>query len=601
MVLELLRDLGEYVSESSSIIEKISQPLGRQYHYGMAICFDYEGVYRGIKMTQGSTDVIYKKGPSNGSDFTLVSKLGSSGVAKTVRRLSKNAEKMAIFFNKTLFEKLIEACLKSVNNGFEDIVSDLDDKLPSDSGQDKRVFLYWAILDGNKIKPFYNMKEVQEYLIDAQLNRYATKKEGDKTIPTEAHDSVCSICGVKSSKLYGNFSEIQCYNLDKIGTIAGGFDYSMAAQNFPICENCILNIQAGKSYAEKNLSFTLAGYSYWLLPKTNDTHIFNVVLESINESETRQQTLGKELDTITASQNEILDLIAEKMKTKAELLTLNLIFYEKKQNSWRIRAEIREVLPSRISTLYEAKRSIQSKKEMKISKKEQKQGYRFTLKSISAFSGDISKKSERKFLEYVESIFRSTKIDEEIVMRDIVNGILAAQKNDLKNKSNNFVFTVRDAWAMYLFLSEIGSLRKKGGKNMKNGNNAASDSYSQYMKEYAEFFENVYRRAAFLTGCFVSSVLYVQNSKRNSQPFAKKFMGRKLNKKIIKDLYVQGETKLRQYDSLGIVNKLNPILAESWMSCGDKWEISDDETTFAFMLGLNLGPKLAAENMEVKK
>lgn len=595
----LLRDVGQYLSpDSTNPVKMLTEPIGDNYYYGVAICFNPSGLYQGVRLQTGSKGVLFKN-PHSSTPYSYTLVLRHSGKVNNVyERLKKNAEKICENFPKSENISLLRNCISETDNKKDKIISDIEDIIPEDASQKKRVYLYWGLIEKEVVKGFYEFPEVQEFLVRTKMNIYGTK---DNT-PLQLTNHICSVCGIKAEKVYGNFTEIQCYNLDKMGSITGGFNYARAPANFPICEECILYVLAGKNYAKQNLSFSLAGYSYWLLPQASTPDLFKVILSSIEESHSRQ-SLGKELDTITARQDEILDIIANKMELRPELLTLNLIFYEEKQAAWRIKSEIREVLPSRIKALYEAKKKIQIKEEMPISKKERENKYYFTLKAIHPFCGDSGKQSEQKFLTYIETIFKGGKLQEDIVLRDLANGIIDAQKSDLKNKSNFSPLKVRDGWATYLFLSEIDSLVKKGG-NIMSKRSSAENRYYEYMSENPEFFNDKYRRTAFLTGCFINSVLYIQRKKRNSQPFAKKFMGRKLNGKIIRDLYTQGETKLRQYEALGIVGRLNPLVADSWVSCGDLWEITDDETTFAFTLGVTLGPKLASikyEGNEVKK
>ena len=50
---------------------------------------------------------------------------------------------------------------------------------------------------------------------------------------------------------------------------------------------------------------------------------------------------------------------------------------------------------------------------------------------------------------------------------------------------------------------------------------------------------------------------------------------------------------MRQYNSFGLVAQtLDPQLAESWIKCGEEWTISDEESTFAFTLGMSLAGKI---------
>jgi CRISPR-associated protein Csh1 len=595
-LFELLRDLGSYVSrQGESPVAQISEALGGAYHYGVAICFDQAGTYRGVKLVEGTDEVIYKHGPSGGCDFTLVSR-HSGNLKKTVERLCKNARAIV---DEGIVPKVrllqIKACFQSVMDRIEAVTEDVKGIIPEDAGQDKRVYLFWAILDNDAIIGFYKLPEIQDYLVRAVFKRYGSKSEA--RVPLMAAERCCTICGKLADEVYGNFTDIACYNLDKPGLITGGFGYAQAVANFPICKSCILDILAGKSYTERHLDFRVAGLSYWLLPKAGDPKLYEVVVRSVKD----RQTLGRDLGAITDDEQEIFRRIEDNYKSRAGsgLLTLNLFFYESKQADWRIIAEIREILPSRIQRIFEAKRHVEARPEMAMSRVERGSRYRFTLEIIYSFCGTTQKQSDRRFLTYLEGVFRGTAMKREAIIKDLADGIISAQKAAHKNKNPERAhFKVRDAWATYSFLSMLGIITSEG-EIMKDTEDTASENhYESFMKENPGFFSDICRRTAFLTGCYVGAVLYVQQQNRQSQPFSKKFMGRKLDSERLRDLFLQAETKLRQYEALGVVHGLSELVAEAWVQCGTRWTIGDDETTFAFNLGVTLQPWLASRNKE---
>lgn len=48
--------------------------------------------------------------------------------------------------------------------------------------------------------------------------------------------------------MYGNFSVVACYNLDKQGSIAGGFAEQGAHRNLPVCGDCALALAAASGF-----------------------------------------------------------------------------------------------------------------------------------------------------------------------------------------------------------------------------------------------------------------------------------------------------------------------------------------------------------------
>ena len=67
--------------------ECFNEGMPDNYDRGLAICFDVDGNYAGIKTRYGSADVVYRSGPPNGADFTPCSKL--TVVPKTVSRIRR--------------------------------------------------------------------------------------------------------------------------------------------------------------------------------------------------------------------------------------------------------------------------------------------------------------------------------------------------------------------------------------------------------------------------------------------------------------------------------------------------------------------------------
>ena len=93
---------------------------------------------------------------------------------------------------------------------------------------------------------------------------------------------------------------------------------------------------------------------------------------------------------------------------------------------------------------------------------------------------------------------------------------------------------------------------------------------------------------AFLTGCYISKVMYAQGTNLGNSPFFKKLRGLKLDKKKLEILYPESRNKIQQYDAFGLVKDIDSLLAQAWVDCGSKWDITDDEATLAFSIGLSL-------------
>ncbi|RLG00272.1 TIGR02556 family CRISPR-associated protein, partial [Thermococci archaeon] len=117
------------------------------------------------------------------------------------------------------------------------------------------------------------------------------------------------------------------------------------------------------------------------------------------------------------------------------------------------------------------------------------------------------------------------------------------------------------------------------------------DRYKNIEKFFSEFsnaFDTSDKKAAFLEGVLTSFLLGVQYAKRGSTPFRKKLQGLKLNKRKIRRLLPEIIEKLRAYDTA--YSDIEELISKYFIEADENsWTISDDEISYYFALGLNLG------------
>lgn len=567
----------------TSMAELLNEGLPESYEYGVGICFSENGDYVGIKLKTGSSDVVYMSGPPKGCDPTAVSKFPGSS-KKVVERLERSLNNLCKSPKTEKLHPTIYSIIKNYDKNR--IIKELDEELSTLDTKNKYPYIFIALFSHDEITPLYTKKCVHDYMVENAMEKYGIPNQGKKNCNLTSHGRSCSICGNNELLVYGNFSRIACYNLDKKGMISGGFGYEQALSNFPVCKECIAGVSAGFSFAEKNLTFPLCGERYILLPSVKDEKMRDIVLDVINGKE-RNSLKKSALERITYTEREILEELAEVTGGK-DTVSFSLCFFEKENASWRITSEIHEVLPSRITKIYDAKKKIEADPFMVLSKKESESGYHFTLGTVKEFTGTKGHGSKKKFMSYIEAVFSTGYIQEKVLLKDLVYTIVSAYKSDFKTAP----YTVRNALAVYNFFDVLNIIQKEG-ESVEISNNG---KYCKFLD--SAFFDKKEKVVAFLSGCYVDSVLYVQYKKLESKPFIKKLKGLKLNSKDLKVIYSEARNKLLQYDKFGIVSELDPLLAQSWIDCGSEWTISDDETTFAFTLGLSLGGKIARSSAD---
>jgi CRISPR-associated protein Csh1 len=592
----LLRDLGVHVKEAEGVseLEQLSEPMGEEYVHGLTICFDRSGGFKGVYRTEGQEGIIYKFGSPRGNDYTLVSKT-SPKIENVVPRLNRNAQKIVDWGeadDDTI--NLIEACLETAEEDEEAIIEEVLEAYPEDASRDQRVFAYWALIDDGDIRPFCETETLEEYLAAAVFESYAERSSANVEMMDPA--GTCAVCGTSETTVYGNFSDIACYNIDKQGFITGGFSYAQTTDNFPVCRSCILAVRGGLEYVEEHLDSYMAGLNYWLLPEARDDDVYKALLRAIEDRE--RQSLGQEAASLTGREEAVLDYISDVLEDEGghDPATLNLFFYESSRGAWRIVGEMRRVLPSRVKQLMDTKEDLESLSDLHLSEADAGGGYRFNIPKLRPFCGSLESQDDRKLIRYLEAIFQGEPVRESTLVSDLVRGILDAHKDALgKGGVGGARYTVRDAWATYLFLDRIGSIdHKQEGDAVTTFQE--DNAYTRYIDDNDEFFRDSQRTVAFLTGCYVGQVMYAQyleNPDRGSQPFAKKFVGRKLDRDRLEKLYNEGKEKLTHYEREGLVRDLDPVLADAWVQVGNGWTLSPEKTTLAFNLGWTLSRKLA--------
>lgn len=558
--------------KQKNIIERLNQGLDEAYTHGIAICFDFDsGKYVGLRMVQGSRDVVYMKPAPNGFSSTAVQPIGSDDSSKTVAKLQRSVQALS---NATTS---VKEKLQIVTANYDEakILDDLKLKVQGIStSRDTRVYLFVAFIAGDILRPLYLEPEVQDNMVRNALEQYGNVK---KNQVVEA-DHACYVCGEADKKVYGNFARLKSYNLDKIGMITGGFSYEQTSKNFPVCEECITAVSSAYDFANDNLNFPLCGERYLLLPslQTKDDDLADMIVQILKG---RGRAIeSNELEKITNAEKEILEELAMVGGGK-DVLTLTFVFFEEKQASWKITGEIPEVLPSRISKIYDAKRFIEDNRYLGMGDKP----FRYTFKSLQKFAGSSGKPSRRKFMEYINAVFAGSTLDEKTVVTDMVRTILTTSKSE----PQYLPFTVRDAFATLLFLGRLNILRK-GERRMDNKAISTNNPYDKFIREHQSFFDAREKVVAFLTGSYISKVLYAQGANLGSSPFFKKLRGLKIDRKRLQTLYPESRNKIHQYDAFGLVKDIDSLLAQAWVDCGNRRIISDDESTLAFTLGLSL-------------
>lgn len=551
--------------------ERLNEGMPENYDRGLALCFGSGGEWLGVRTYKGNNGVVYRSGPPNGVDFTPCCKLAGNTAIRIANTVQEFISYDGLPGNKRQW--LIDS-LDCFNKIREKIWQEVEAK-QKEAGVDKdhRAYIYWA--DEN-MQPVYAWPETQAFMVDRALEAFEDKggvrKKGS-----------CAICGNTGIKVYGNYAVVACYNLNNPGGIAGGFQAHKAHRNFPVCGDCALSVSETFTFVERELSSSMAGQSYLVLPFSNNPEIREELRARLSQRPDRYR-LGKH------------DLVADEMALTEEFsgcgdqLAFTLIFYKEQNASWRVQAEIQQLLPSRLQQLHDAGKTISRAADLMVEDKKEIKPVYINALTFKNFSSGSEKASDDTLRGWLAALFAGQSVDERHFLHCLVTKLLSVgQRNvDLLH------WMTRHAWGLYRYACLTQLIIPDPVMEHPTMNEVIPNSpYGRYAQEHADFFRCPELVVAFLTGCYASQVASVQRQERGADPFTKKFIGRLLSRQHLQRLYREGHSKLAQYGKLAyVITGLDPDLANAWVACGDDWVISNEAATFAFTIGYSLAYRI---------
>jgi CRISPR-associated protein Csh1 len=596
--------LGKTVAERdgySDVLECLMDDM--DYKYGLALRFQRkEGKisFIGVELNElGSLrlpKVYYLKAPSPRSpDISPVTKLsGEDKTEKRVKDLYGSLKKMAEWAEERAKREFSCLC-NQISFILKEKEKDITKALESELRKEKRrkrdgslkviihpTFFYIEVDD----QPLSLFDECKEYLREMAVDEYGRIPK--TKIPCYLEDGICSVCQRRSERLYGNYSEIKCYSLDKPGSIAGGAHTASASKNHPVCSDCAGFIKNGWKYTNQKLIQTIGKRPYLLLPRMELDFLRRRWLNLI-EGFQRDVLEKSELKDTVEKEKYLLKKIAQEFSNEV-LASYCMVFYKSAKQEWKIEAEIEEVLPSRVAEILKVMENVEEKTPFRGEN-------RVNYSLIRSFASGRRKDA---FIEVLEAVFSGRrKISYEVALSWVVEQIIDEYKGLMKENRWRTSLVVK-GYLFLKFLLDLKVLEKEEVKGMPEEEKRSK--YGLFLEEYRGFFDKPEKRVAFLTGALVDTVLYVQKEELGSPAFFKKLHGLRLNQEYLKRIKTETEFKLHQYrdavQRLKAEYNLKLLLSELsliWCKTEGRWDISEDEATFFFTLGLNLNYYITQE------
>lgn len=571
-MFQRLYELSQCLPERSAW-ERLNEGMPANYDRGLALCFGAQGEWLGVKTYHGNQGVIYRSGPSNGTDFTPCCKLAGNTANRLASAVKALAETSTLPAAKRQW--LLDS-LMTFNDAQTAIWAEVEER-QRDAGIDGKVhrgYVYWA---DSAMAPVYLWPETRAAMVDRALETFADKG-GERAAGT------CAVCGQTAVKVYGNYAVLACYNLNNPGSIAGGFQASRAHRNFPVCGDCALSIAETVTFAETHLASSMGGQTYLILPVSNHPAVREELRARLGLYPDRYQ-LGKACDLV-ADELALMDDFAG----VGDQLAFALIFFKQQNAAWRIQAEVQQLLPSRLHALHAAGRLIAKAADLIADTKTESKPVQISARTFRDFSSASDKSSDDTLRGWLTALFAGQPVGERHFLHCLVGKLLDTGRRE----PDLLHWRTRHAWGLYRYARLTQLIVLDPVKEHPAMSDAIPNSpYGRYVQEQADFFRHPELIVAFLTGCYAAQVTSVQRQERGAEPFAKKFIGRMLTRQQLQRLYREGHGKLAQYGKLGyVIAGLDPDLANAWVACGDTWSINDEEATFAFTIGYSLAYRI---------
>lgn len=560
--------LGRTLASGKSVFELSLDGLKETYTIALTLKFSKDGTRflkcetRELSPSERES-ISYKQGPSNGFDPLPVTRFSGESV-KVIYRMRRGLEGALSSVGADL-----AGTLGNLVKTFEKESQELERGLDlAQKGAKLRPDRRAVVLIETD-HPLHEHPDWKPRVLSWLIWSYGTR-DGEECA---RRDAPCSLCGITREKVYGNFNEIKVYNLDKPGSIAGGCTVDAAVHNFPVCRDCAAFTNHGFARVNSDLRFKMGGLDYILLPMVKLERDRQEILDLIVSTRANRapSLVEKKLKNLTGAEFDMLDFAG-----RPDTLSFQLVFFRVSKAEWRVLAEVAEVLPSRLMWIKEAKREAE-----KFNQRD----------AVTIFALRDFAPSKSTLLSWISAILEGGRREYPVVLRAMVDRILAAYR---KPKGLHLRALVLRAYMVMDFLSRLDVIELGRGQCMAK---SGSSPIENFLAEHGDFFNRVEKRIAFLSGCLANDIASLQRKRVGSEPFIKKICGMRLDRERLKKLLSEGTLTLIQYGSSGLSAETKKLLCDAWTDAGDSWNISDDETTFCFTLGLNLNSQVKGEEV----
>ncbi len=501
--------------------------------------------------------------------------------------------------------KLVKRIKQSVNNyGHDFITIEEVEKLSElllvkSAGLNKdNAYLITMKIDGK----YFGQFDKYRALFEAE----AYSKYYDKS---RAKNKICSVSYQEEEEVWGRIDTLG-FTVDKNAFRRNGFSEKTSYTMLPVSPEATKILEGSKRLITKELNRHFFNLNYFILPHFIDRENEDVIEEVLNEFiESRKNENGNynAIGKSIIGNEEILNKIIEDEKLQKNIY-YDIMFYQQQQGQFLIKLQLSDVLPSRISQIFEVKNGIEEKYD-KITrieyvdkKTKEKQVRKFYI-NFGVIKDYFSKKIKSDyvyqpyFFKILEAVFQGGCLNEQLILKGFMDKI----RSDFKNANEVGEFTYQNqtkyTFVLYQYFLHLGLFKNE--KNMENQTKQTAQSVpltaDDFIAAHPNFFKEDYKKGIFLLGNLCSYLMWVQYSELNNSPFREQLNSLIIDKKTIKKIFPKAVNKLREY------KKARPSLeAQIANFLVKEYNLSNTDTSYIFTLGMVMQREFAKAYGESK-
>ena len=458
----------------------------------------------------------------------------------------------------------------------------------------------WTVLYGGE-----SLVADQDYDLILLRSKEAAVAEGET--------GVCSICGAQDRPVTYNFVQLdflKYYITDKIGAASGVTEEGFA-RNFQACRDCFRGLMVAERFVQEKLSLNVGRLPFLVLPAfLREPDLSRRDLEDWAERlKTRVGALTdisgwiRTLTGLERFEDELKELLEDVPYENIALL--NFVFYQKSKSEFRVLLLIKDVSPSRITTLLRESHRLNDKARGLLGDD------RWWLDLYTIYRLiPISERQAgyKKLLHIYHALLTAEPLDRLFLIREFVALVRIYQTgnyagtNVLPPKAGDaelaWTRRVMQANLFLKLLAEENLLR--GGVNLKESLSLAAEPLPEEMRDYlATMAYGGPETALFLLGYLMNQVGYSQEKRGyESKPVLEKinYAGMPWPKTVrLANLLMD---QLRQHDILKYNEGLFAVMKKFFDAHrpgvhSDQWPLSPEENVFYILSGYAYGTRMA--------